>query len=145
MAAAPTPIKAGADKIKPLSMRALAVSYYNESAAFKALRPIAQGVYRNLIDRFCREADPQGQPYGDKSAVTIRREHVEKMMDARADRPDSANGLRKVLREMMARGRQEMAHPMPRPKASARSSRRARRAFIAGLRPRSHNSKQSMR
>jgi integrase len=65
------------------------------------MKPITQGVYRNLIDRFCREVDKQGQAYGDKSAVTLRAEHVEKMMEARADRPDSANGLRKVLRAMM--------------------------------------------
>jgi integrase len=100
MSAGQQPLAAGADKVKPLSMRALAISYY-ASAAFKALKPITKGVYSNLIDRFCRETDRDGQPYGDKSAVTLKRENVEKMMQARADRPDSANGLRKVLRELM--------------------------------------------
>ena len=84
----------------PRSIRALAIAYY-DSAAFKALKPITQGVYRNIIDRFCRETDKDGQPYGDKSAVTMKSNHIEKLMEARADRPDSANGLRKVLREMM--------------------------------------------
>jgi integrase len=31
----------------------------------------------------------------------MRSDHIEKLMELRADRPDSANGLRKVLREMM--------------------------------------------
>ncbi len=72
----------------------LAIAYY-DSAAFKALDPDStQGVYRNIIDRFCRD-------YGDGSAVTIKSHHVEKLMAVRAAKPDSANGLRKVLREMM--------------------------------------------
>lgn len=90
----------GADKIVPRSIRALAISYY-DSAAFNALKPITQGVYRNIIDRFCRETDQDGQTFGDKSAVTIKAKHIEKLMEARAAKPDSANGLRKVLREMM--------------------------------------------
>jgi hypothetical protein len=84
----------GSDRVIPRSIRALAVAYY-DSAPFKALKPITQGVYRNIIDRFCRETDKDGQPYGDKSAVTIKAHHVEKLMEARADKPDSANGLRK--------------------------------------------------
>ena len=90
----------GADQIVPRSIRALAISYY-DSAAFKALKPITQGVYRNIIDRFCRETDQDGQTFGDKSAVTMKAKHIEKLMEARAAKPDSANGLRKVLREMM--------------------------------------------
>ena len=35
----------------------------------------------------------------DRRSATAK--HVEKLMEARADKPDSANGLRKVLREMM--------------------------------------------
>jgi integrase len=88
------------DRVVPRSIRALAIAYY-DSTSFKALKPITQGVYRNIIDRFCREIDPTGQAYGDKSAVTLKSRHVEKLMEARAAKPDSANGLRKVLREMM--------------------------------------------
>jgi integrase len=90
----------GSDRVIPRSIRALAIAYY-DSAAFKGLKPITQGVYRNIIDRFCRKTDKDGQPYGDKSAITIKPHHVEKLMEARADKPDSANGLRKVVREMM--------------------------------------------
>src|SRR6516162_2703949 len=87
----------GTDRVKPRSIKALAIVYY-DSAAFKALKPITQGVYRNIIKRFCRDTDKDRQPYGDKSAVTIKTSHIEKLMELRAGRPDSANGLRKVLR-----------------------------------------------
>jgi hypothetical protein len=93
-------LQIGSDRTVPRSIRALAIAYY-DSAAFKALKPITQGVYRNIIDRFCREIGNDGQSFGDLSAVIIRSQHVEKLMEARASRPDSANGLRKVLREMM--------------------------------------------
>ena len=52
--AKPTVMQIGADRIVPRSIRALAIAYY-DSASFKALKPITQGVYRNIIDRFCRE------------------------------------------------------------------------------------------
>lgn len=90
----------GADRIIPRSLRALAISYY-DSASFKALKPITQGVYRNIIDAFCKTLDAEGKPYADKSAAGIKQQHVEKLMDLRAAKPDSANGLRKALREMM--------------------------------------------
>jgi integrase len=94
------PLQIVSDRVKPRSIWALAIAYY-DSAAFKALKPITQGVYRNIIERFCREVDREGECYGDKSAVTLKAKHIEKMMVVRADKPDSANGLRKVLREMM--------------------------------------------
>jgi integrase len=100
-AAKPKLAQIGCDRVVPRSIRALSIAYY-DSAAFKALNPDStQGVYRNIIDRFCRETDKDGQPYGDKSAVTIKSNHIEKIMEARSAKPDSANGLRKVLREMM--------------------------------------------
>jgi integrase len=74
-------------------MQALAVSYFN-SVGFRSLKPITQSTYRNIINRLCAE-------HGDKSAATLQRVHVVKLMAARAERPDSANGLRKVLRAMM--------------------------------------------
>jgi hypothetical protein len=94
------PIQVCSTRTKPGTMRALAVSYYN-SVAFRSLRPSSQSIYRFLIDRFCREAGANGVSYGDLPAATMRREHIVKMMAQRADKPDSANGLRKVLRAMM--------------------------------------------
>jgi integrase len=95
------PIKIGASRVKPGTMRALAVSYFN-SIAFRGMEPSTQSVYRNIINRFCEEAGASGVSYGDLPAAAMRREHVVKLMAARATKPDSANGLRKVLRAMMA-------------------------------------------
>src|SRR5262245_13176819 len=94
----PAPI--GSERVKPGTIRAVAVSYYN-SVAFRSMKPSTQSVYRNIIDRFCRETDKQGHEHGDKRAATLHREHIVKLMAARAEKPDSANGLRKALRAMM--------------------------------------------
>ena len=56
--------------------QALAIAYY-DSAAFKAWAGRTQGVYRNIIDRFCRD-------HGDRSAVTIKSHNIENLMAARA-------------------------------------------------------------
>jgi site-specific recombinase XerD len=95
------PIEIGARRVKPSTMRALAVYYFN-SLAFRTMRLSTQSVYRNIINRFCQEAGAAGVSYGDMPAAAMRREHVVKLMAAHAAKPDSANGLRKVLRAMMA-------------------------------------------
>ena len=94
------PEEIGASRVRPGTIRALAISYYN-SVAFRSMKPITQSVYRNIVDRFCREKDKKGEEHGDKRASTLQREHIVKLMATRADRPDSANGLRKALRAMM--------------------------------------------
>jgi integrase len=94
------PVEIGSKQTKPGTMRALAVSYFN-SVAFRSLRPSSQKVYRFLIDRFCQEKGANNVAYGDLPAATMKREHIVKLMAARAEKPDSANGLRKVLRAMM--------------------------------------------
>jgi integrase len=95
------PAQIGSAKVRPGTIRALAVSYYNSIGFRSRLKPITQSVYRNIIDRFCEEADKEDQKYGDKRAAKLQRDHILKLMVARADKPDSANGLRKVLRAMM--------------------------------------------
>ena len=65
------------------------------------MKASTQGVYRNIADRFLEETDKEGRKLGDKGAATLQREHVVKLMAARAEKPDSANGLRKVLRALM--------------------------------------------
>ncbi len=48
------------DDRRASSIHALAIAYY-DSAAFKAPNPDStQGVYRNIIERFCRETDKRG-------------------------------------------------------------------------------------
>jgi integrase len=101
LAGQPTPI--GGSRVKPGTFRALAVSYF-ASVDFRSMASSTQSVYRNIIERFCRETDKDGNAHGDKSAATLRREHIIKLMAARAEQPDSANGLRKVLRAMMKHG-----------------------------------------
>jgi len=86
-------MQVGGSRVKPGTIRALAISYYN-SLGFHSLKPSSQAIYRRIIDRFCRE-------HGDKRAATLRREHIVKLMAARAEKPGSANGLHKVLRVMM--------------------------------------------
>jgi integrase len=94
----PAPI--GASKVNPSTMRALAINYYG-SIEFRGLKPSTQALYRQLIDKFCRETDKDGQLYGDKNAATLQREHIVKLMAGRAKQPGSANGLRNVLRVLM--------------------------------------------
>jgi integrase len=94
------PVEIGSKRTRPGTIRALAVSYFN-SITFRSLRPSSQEVYRFLIDRFCREVGANGAAYGDMPAATMKREHIVKLMTQRANKPDSANGLRKVLRAMM--------------------------------------------
>jgi len=94
------PAAIGEKRVKAGTLRALAVSYYGD-LAFRSLKPITQSTYRNIIDRFCRDLDKGGQAFGEKSAKTLQRVHVVKLMAARAEKPDSANGLRKVLRALM--------------------------------------------
>jgi integrase len=85
--------QAGSAKVLPGTMRALAVSYF-QSVDFRSMKANSQSVRRNIIDRLCRE-------HGDKRAAMLHREHIVKLMAERADKPESANGLRKALRAMM--------------------------------------------
>jgi integrase len=85
------PVYIGGSRVRPGTMRALAISYYN-SLGFRSLKPSSQAIYRRIIDRFCRE-------HGDKRAATLQREHIVKLMATR--KLGSANGLQKVLRVMM--------------------------------------------
>jgi integrase len=94
------PVDVGSKRTKPGSMRALAVSYFN-SLGYRAMQPSTRAVYRNIIDRFCEEEGATGIKCGDMPAAAMRREHIIKLMAKRSEKPDSANGLRKVLRAMM--------------------------------------------
>lgn len=94
------PTQIGSERVIPGTIRALAVSYFN-SLDFHSMKANSQYVRRKIIERFCEEVDKGGQKHGDKSAATLQREHVVKLMAARAAKPESANGLRKALRAMM--------------------------------------------
>jgi integrase len=91
LAGQPPPV--GANRAPPGSMWALALSYFT-SPEFRTLRPSTQRAYRGIIERLCKE-------HGDKRAADMRRDHVVKLMAARAEQPGAANGLRMALRVMM--------------------------------------------
>jgi hypothetical protein len=86
----------GASRVKPSTMRGLAVIYY-ASMAFKSMKPSSQSGYRSLIDKLCRETDKDGRPYGDKSVVTLQR--ARRQADGRA--PWSSQRSTQRLRVMM--------------------------------------------
>jgi len=91
LAAQPAP--PGSSRVKAGTVRALAVSYFS-SPAFRTLRPSSQYTYRNVIDRLCAEQ-------GDKRVALMQREHVVRLIAARADKPGPANALRRSLRALM--------------------------------------------
>ena len=78
------PPEIGSSRVKPGTIRALAVSYFN-SIEFRVMK--SQSVRRNIIDRFCREKDKDGHEHGAKRAATLQREHIVKLMMADAPAP----------------------------------------------------------
>src|SRR6266436_2598109 len=91
LAGQPMPI--GAERVIPGTLRALAVSYF-ASPEFLKTRPSTKYTYRNVIDRLCAE-------HGDKRVALLHREHVIKLLAARAHTPGTANALRTSLRALM--------------------------------------------
>jgi len=79
----------------PISLRRLVPSApYPASPAFRTTRPSTQYTYRNIIDRLCAD-------HGDKRVALLQREHVIKLLAARAHTPGTANALRRSLRALM--------------------------------------------
>jgi integrase len=91
MAGQPLPV--GVNKTRPGTMSALALSYF-ASPEFRTLKQSTQRAYRWIIERLCKE-------HGDKRAADLRRDHVVKLMAARAQHPGAANQLRMALRVLM--------------------------------------------
>jgi integrase len=87
------PLPIGADRARPGTMAALALSYF-ASPQFSTLRQSSRRIYRGIIERLCRE-------HGDKRAADLKREHVVRLMGHLAGKPGAANGLRQALRAMM--------------------------------------------
>src|SRR5215813_2261223 len=102
------PLPVGAHRARPGTMWALAQSYF-ASPEFRTLRQSTQRAYRGTIERLCKD-------HGDKRVADLRREHVVKLMAARAEQPGAANGLRMALRVMMKHaieiGQFERHHPV---------------------------------
>jgi integrase len=91
------PAQVGTSRVKPGTMWALAVSYFN-SPEFRSLESSSRYNYRAAIERFCKQSD-NGQQNGDKRVATLQHRHVVALMAVRE--PRVANTLRKALRAMM--------------------------------------------
>jgi integrase len=91
LAGQPAPV--GAERTIPGTLRALAVSYF-ASPPFQTAKPSTRYTYRNVIDRLCAE-------HGDKRVALLQRDHVVKLLAARAETPATANALRRSLRALM--------------------------------------------
>jgi integrase len=87
------PVQAGSARVRPGTLRALAVSYF-ASLTFRTKKPGTQHAYRYIIDRLCVE-------HGDKRPALVRREHVVKLIAAHAEKPGMAYAVRRSLRALM--------------------------------------------
>jgi integrase len=85
-----------AKRTLPGSFSALCVSYY-ESQAFRDLKASTQAVRRNILERFRSE-------HGHRRLKDLRRKHIQTIMAAKAETPEGANGLLKVLRVVLNHG-----------------------------------------
>ncbi len=90
--AAPPPRRV-VGRVVPGSFSALVVAYYT-STEFQQLAKVTKATYRNIIEKFRFE-------HGDKPIAAMQREHVRRLVAARADKPAAANGLLKMLRILM--------------------------------------------
>jgi hypothetical protein len=84
------PVAPGRGKIRPGTMRALALSYFS-SPAFTRLAAITRANYRRAIERFCTQ-------HGERRVADLERRHVIKLIADLAERPQAANQLRMLLR-----------------------------------------------
>ncbi len=81
-------------QIVPGSMRALCVDYY-KSAMFRELAPWTQKVRKGILERFCQHKND-----GDKPFALLQPKHIRARRDEMMDRPESANGMVKALRQL---------------------------------------------
>jgi integrase len=87
------PIEIGATRSPPGTVGAL-VSMYLNSLAFKNLAPETQRSRRGILERFRDE-------HGSKRVAMLQREHVQRMLNAKADTPSAARNFLNTLRVLM--------------------------------------------
>jgi integrase len=83
----------GVERTKAGSFNALVVSYYR-FPEFRGLKASTQSVRRNIIERF-------GNEHGDKPISRLARSHIKEIIGAKANTPEAANNLLKVLRLLL--------------------------------------------
>lgn len=86
-------IQPGEAKSAPGTLSLLIATYYG-SAGYRTLAPSTQAVYRRILEGLRASK-------GHKSVAALRRRHVARMVDAKADTPHAANRLLKLLRMLM--------------------------------------------
>ncbi|WP_295043288.1 tyrosine-type recombinase/integrase [uncultured Paracoccus sp.] len=84
----------GKKKIVPGSISALVASYYR-SAEYTGLAESNKRAVKNILERFRAE-------HGDKRVAHMEKRHVQKIMADRAETPDAANRLLRLMLTLMA-------------------------------------------
>jgi integrase len=84
----------GAERTGPGSFNALCVSYYR-SPEFRGLKASTQKVRKYIIEAFRNE-------HGNKPVRLLGRSHIKDIIGNKADTPQAANNLLKVLRVLLA-------------------------------------------
>lgn len=87
------PAEIGSSRTAPGTIDALAAAFL-KSTEFARLAPATRNTYRGIIDRFRIE-------HGPKHVSTLRREHVERLIAAKAGTPSAAANLTKILRALL--------------------------------------------
>ncbi len=83
----------GKKQTLPGSIAALVASYYR-SADYSGLADSTKRVVRNILERFRAE-------HGDKRVAHLEKRHVQKIMADKAETPDAANRLLRLMRTLM--------------------------------------------
>jgi integrase len=85
-----------AQRTLPGSFSALCVAYYS-SPDFRDLKASTETVRRNVLERFRAE-------HGHRRLADLKRHHIENIIGAKANKPEAANNLLKVLRVVLNHG-----------------------------------------
>jgi integrase len=91
-----TPKEIGAGRVRPGTVAALTIAYFN-SIAFGNLAKGTQRERRIILERFAAE-------HGDKPIAPLQRNHVERMVAAKANTPAAALNFLKAVRALMKFG-----------------------------------------
>lgn len=100
----PPKLPVNSHKVKPGSMKALAMAWF-ESGDFKKLAKSTQVTYRGIIDRFLASHSPNSTvTHGEKPVNRMERKHIKKIIGDMWETPAAANNLLIRLQQLMAFG-----------------------------------------
>lgn len=87
------PQGAGASRTRPGTINALVASWY-QSPAYRDLGATTKAVYRPVVERFREE-------HGHRKVAEMRRAHVLKIIQRKAEMPGAANFLLRMIRQLL--------------------------------------------